>query len=165
MKTPSFKKLAVITALVCSFAFAGWSVLRDFESEPYTSGLKVEKVVIETRAGKRHVFKLEVAETPIDIEIGLMHRTSMPADRGIIFLMGKEPRATSFWMKNTLIPLDMIFIGPRGDIINIHHNAAPESLSSVPSGGPVTAVIEINGGLSKELEITPGDRVIHSYFE
>lgn len=165
MRRLSPKKLAVIAVILCSLAFAGWSVLRDFKSEPYASGLKVEKVVIETRAKKRHVFNLEVAETPIDIEIGLMHRKSMPADHGMIFLMGREPRATSFWMKNTLIPLDMLFVGPQGDIINIHHNATPESLSSVPSGGPVTAVIELNGGLARELEIAPGDKVLYSYFE
>lgn len=165
MRKPSLKKIAVITVIVGSLAFAGWSVLRDQKSEAYTSGLKVEKVVIETGSKKQHVFHLEVAETPIDIEIGLMHRTSMPADRGMIFLMGKEPRTTRFWMKNTLMPLDMIFIGQQGDIINIHHSATPQSLNFVPSGGPVTAVIELNGGMSKELGIVPGDKVIYSYFE
>lgn len=121
--------------------------------------------MIETQSGKKHIFFVEIAERGVDTEIGLMHRQSLPLDQGMMFLLGREPVATAFWMKNTLIPLDMLFVGAAGIIMHIHANAEPQSLESISSGYPVTAVIEINGGLAVEKGIRAGDRVLHPYFE
>lgn len=134
------------------------------DDDYYKSGLPIEKAVVMKQDGSRHVFKLEIAAKPIDIEIGLMHRKYMPKDHGMMFQMGREPRVISFWMKNTLIPLDMLFVGADGTIANIHHNATPLSLTGIPSQLPITAVIELNGGRANETGIKIGDRVLHPYF-
>jgi uncharacterized membrane protein (UPF0127 family) len=81
----------------------------------------------------------------------------------MLFEMGQEA-ITSFWMKNTLIPLDMLFIAKNGEIKTIHENAEPKSLTGISSEVPVYAVLEINGGRAKALGIKRGDQVIHPYF-
>lgn len=116
-----------------------------------------EKLTIVTTAGDRHIFKVEIARTPEEIERGLMFRDSMPMDEGMLFLF-EEAREAMFWMKNTLIPLDMVFIAPDGKIIKIHENALPHSLDHVSSEGAVIAVLEINGGRAAALGIKAGDR-------
>ncbi len=118
---------------------------------------------IETAAGARYRFAVELAVTPDQQARGLMHREEMAADAGMLFVF--EPlRPVSFWMKNTLISLDMLFIGADGRIVNIGERTEPLSTDSVPSDGPVRAVLEINGGLSDMLGIRPGDRVVHPAF-
>jgi hypothetical protein len=152
-------------AMLIAVALYGVIQSSQFSSPDTASGLRVEEVIIQTAAGQQHRFNMEVAEKPIDIQIGLMHRTDMADDAGMIFLMGKSPQMTSFWMKNTLIPLDMIFVAADGRIAHIHENAVPQDLTSISSRYPVTAVIEINGGLSAKLGIRVGDRVKYSYFK
>ena len=100
----------------------------------------------------------------MDLEIGLMYRKTMPEDNGMLFLLSAEPKETAFWMKNTLIPLDMLFIARDCTIVNIHAGAEPLSLTPIPSGQPVTAVIELNGGRAQALGIKAGDKVIAPYF-
>ncbi len=107
---------------------------------------------------KSHRFLVEVARTPEQQARGLMHRQSLAPDRGMIFPRA-QPEPASFWMKNTLIPLDMIFIRADGTIARIAENTAPLSLEPVPSFEPVSAVLEIAGGRAAELGIKPGDRV------
>jgi len=148
-------------AALCA-ALAYYSLGRD--DDYYQSGLPIEKAVVMKQDGGQHAFKLEIAAKPIDIEIGLMHRKYMPKNHGMMFQLGKTPRHISFWMKNTLIPLDMLFVAADGSIANIHHNAVPQSLTGIPSQMPVTAVIEINGGRAAETGIKIGDRVLHPYF-
>ena len=118
---------------------------------------------IETEAGGRYRFEIELAVTPEEQARGLMHREEMAADAGMLFLF--EPvRPVSFWMKNTLISLDMLFVGADGRIVNIGERTEPLSTASVPSDGPVRAVLEINGGLSAMLGIRPGDKIDHPAF-
>ena len=118
---------------------------------------------IETEAGGRYRFEIELAVTPEEQARGLMHREEMAADAGMLFLF--EPvRPVSFWMKNTLISLDMLFVDAEGRIVNIGARTEPLSTASVPSDGPVRAVLEINGGLSAMLGIRPGDKVVHDAF-
>lgn len=124
-----------------------------------------ETLVIETRSGAKHSFEIEVADTPQKQAIGLMYRKQMDADHGMLFLMSREPKETAFWMKNTYIPLDMLFIGADGRIEHIRENTVPLDLTPVPSGVPVTAVLELNGGRTAALGIAEGDRVIHYYFQ
>ncbi|MAZ76889.1 MAG: hypothetical protein CMH31_06280 [Micavibrio sp.] len=92
-----------------------------------------------------------------------MHRTTLAENAGMLFYFGAEqPR--SFWMKNTLIPLDLIFVKLDGTIHHIHENAIPKDETPLPSQGNVGAVLEINGGLSKKLGIKPGDTIKHQFF-
>jgi uncharacterized membrane protein (UPF0127 family) len=114
------------------------------------------KVVISTREGREAVFQVEVADTPAKRELGLQYRKDLAADRGMIFLF-PAPSVQSFWMKNTPLPLDMIFIGSDRKIVGIVEQTVPFSLDprSVPAASQF--VLEINGGLSKRLGISAGD--------
>lgn len=121
------------------------------------SGLQVIPLTV-THGDRVHAFRVEVARTAEEQARGLMFRASMGADEGMIFPMN-PPRGAAFWMKNTVIPLDLIFIGPDRRIANIAANAVPYSLESLPSVGPVIGVLELNGGRAAQLGITAGDRV------
>ena len=119
----------------------------------------LEQVHLTIQSGRRrHKFIVEVAQTPEEQSKGLMFRQSLAPDRGMIFPFG-EARPAGFWMKDTLIPLDMIWIGPDRRISGIAENTVPMSLETVPSPGPVIAVLEIAGGRSAELGIKVGDNV------
>lgn len=121
------------------------------------SGLEQVPLTI-TSGGETHRFTVEVAKTPEEQAMGLMYRTKLAPDRGMIFPFD-PPRDASFWMRNTLIPLDMIFVRADGSIANIAANTVPHSEEPVRSDGPVKAVLEIPGGRSAELGIEPGDMV------
>ena len=110
-----------------------------------------------------HRFKVEFAETPAQMMQGLMFRTSLGPDAGMLFDY-KTPIVATMWMRNTLIPLDMLFVDTQGRIINIHERAVPQSLDVIAAAGPVRAVIELNGGTAARLGIAPGDQVKHSIF-
>jgi uncharacterized membrane protein (UPF0127 family) len=103
-------------------------------------------------------FTVWLANTPARQSQGLMFVRSLPAMRGMLFVH-ESPRQISMWMKNTYIPLDMLFIKADGTIDSIAERTTPLSEKSVPSKGPVRFVLEINGGLSDELGIEPGDKV------
>lgn len=118
-----------------------------------------ECVIIETRSGAA-VFLVEVADTPEAMSRGLMWRTSLREDHGMLFVYD-PPGHASFWMKNTLIPLDMVFIAVDGRVHRIAYNARPLSLESIPSGIPVRAVLEIAAGVADKLGVRSGDRVHH----
>ncbi len=104
-----------------------------------------------------------MAVTPQERSRGLMERRELAADAGMLFDYGNE-RFVSFWMKNTLIPLDMLFIKSDGRIARIAERTTPLSLVAVPSGEAVRAVLEVNGGTADRLGIAPGDRVVHPIF-
>ena len=108
-------------------------------------------------------FTVEVADDPAEQAQGLMNRTELAMAAGMYFV-NERPRRTSFWMRNTLLPLDMIFIKPNGTIAHIHDSAQPLDETPVSGGQGNLAVLEINGGLSKKLGIAPGDVVQHTAF-
>ena len=110
-----------------------------------------------------HRFTVEVAETPEQMEQGLMFRRTMAPDAGMLFDY-KAPTVATMWMRNTLIPLDMLFVDAQGRIVNIHQRAVPQSLDVIAAGAPVRAVIELNGGTAARLGIAPGDQVQHPIF-
>jgi uncharacterized membrane protein (UPF0127 family) len=122
-----------------------------------SAGLEQVPLTIES-SGKIHRFIVEIAETGEQQAQGLMFRKSLAPDRGMVFPRD-PPGDASFWMKNTLIPLDIIFIRPDGTIARIAENTVPMSLDPVPSLEPVGAVLEIAGGRSAELGIRAGDKV------
>src|SRR5436190_21290185 len=110
-----------------------------------------------------HKFTVELATTPDQMEQGLMFRQSLAADAGMLFDY-RAPAMAAMWMKNTLIPLDMLFVDERGRIINIHERAVPGSLDPIAAAAPARAVIELNGGTTAHLGIKPGDRVMFPIF-
>jgi hypothetical protein len=126
--------------------------------------LPKEELVIVGSNGKEHVFSVEMALTPAQQEIGLMARTSVPADGGMLFDMGSPPERSRFWMCNTVVSLDMVFIKPDGTIDSIAQNAAPFSLAEVASDGPVRATLELAAGTAARLGIRVGDTVRQRIF-
>lgn len=120
-------------------------------------------VMIETASGGVHRFEVELAISPADQQRGLMFRESLPETGGMLFLYERCMPAT-YWMKNTLIPLDMIFIEADGRIARIAEMTEPESLALHESGVPVNGVLEIRGGLTRRLGIAEGDHVRHPWF-
>jgi uncharacterized membrane protein (UPF0127 family) len=121
------------------------------------TGLRQVPLTIRTASGV-HRFTVEVAETPEQQARGLMYRRSLPDSRGMIFPYD-TPQVVGFWMKNTLIPLDIIFVRADGRIARIAANTTPHSLEPVQSGEPVATVLEVRGGLAAELGIREGDLV------
>ncbi|MGX7953652.1 DUF192 domain-containing protein [Tsuneonella sp. HG249] len=121
------------------------------------SGLRVIPLTVTTDSGK-HAFRVEVAATAAEQAQGLMFRTEMGRDEGMIFPRN-PPDIASFWMKNTPLPLDIIFIGTDRKVINVAANTVPYSLEPVGARGLTAAVLELNAGRAAELGIGPGTRV------
>jgi uncharacterized membrane protein (UPF0127 family) len=154
---------------ICVFAAAMVAALTGCRAEapartdfpPATvSPAGLDLVPLEIRSGSRvHRFTVEVARTPDQQAQGLMYRTALGPREGMIFPF-PSPRPASFWMKNTLIPLDMIFIRADGSIARVAANTVPLSLESVAVGEPVAAVLELAGGRAQALGIREGDRVL-----
>jgi uncharacterized membrane protein (UPF0127 family) len=125
--------------------------------------LALEPLTIETKGGS-FVMNVEQAITPESIEKGLMFRQELPLNQGMLFVF-QSPRQPSFWMKNTLIPLDMIFIDSDGKIVDMYPEAEPHSLKYiVPRSAEVKAVLEVPGGTIKRLSIVVGDQIHHQVF-
>jgi uncharacterized membrane protein (UPF0127 family) len=127
------------------------------------AGPAAEVARIVTSTGE-HVFKVEVAETPKSRARGLMFRKSMPADRGMLFDF-KVEGPVSMWMKNTYIPLDMVFIGRDGRVVGVAADAEPLSERIISSPAPAYAVLELNAGVARRISLAPGDRVRHHMFD
>ncbi len=110
-----------------------------------------------------HKFSVEMALTVAERAQGLMYRTELPEGQGMLFDFRQE-QELSFWMKNTYIPLDIIFIRADGRILRIAENTTPRSEALVSSRGPARAVLEVIGGTARKLGIAPGDQVAHPIF-
>jgi len=108
-------------------------------------------------------FSVEIADDAEERARGLMYRESMPASSGMLFVY-PEAQRVAFWMENTLIPLDMIFLGPRGRVLRVHENARPLDRTPIDGGEGVLAVLEINGGLAQRLGIAPGSEMRNPAF-
>jgi uncharacterized membrane protein (UPF0127 family) len=152
--------LAVTLGLIV--AGAAPALAQDDPTGPQPT-LPKQPLTIVDDSGQKHAFQVEMATTPQEQETGLMFRTVVPADGGMLFLF-PTVQPEPFWMKNTLVPLDMVFINPDGTIRAIAENTVPESLAPVDSGGPVLAVLELQGGLTAKENISVGDRVIAAPF-
>jgi hypothetical protein len=123
----------------------------------------LQTVEIATKSGV-HIFSVEVVDNDTDRAKGLMYRKELPEGKGMLFDFKRE-QDVSFWMENTYIPLDMLFIRADGRILRIQENAEPLSQKMIPSGGPVLAVLEVIGGTARKLGIAPGDRVAAPIFK
>ena len=151
---------AIAVALVACSPGAGDAAPQSSQAAPVVhpvSGLRVIPLKV-TSGSKVHNFRVELARTPQEQAKGLMFRTTMGPDEGMIFPFD-PPRGASFWMRNTLISLDLIFVAPDGRISNIAANAVPYDETPLYSAGEAKAVLELNGGRAAELGIKPGDRV------
>ena len=117
------------------------------------------KLVLHSSTGD-YSFNVEVVDTPESRAQGLMYRQELADDAGMLFdFKGEQP--VSFWMRNTFIPLDMIFVDAKGVVKNIHVNARPHDPTGIPSDGPVQFVLEIPGGRSVEIGLKAGDTMDH----
>jgi uncharacterized membrane protein (UPF0127 family) len=122
----------------------------------------VQPLEIVTRNGVQ-VFSVEMATTEQEKETGLMYRKELPDGKGMLFDFSPEQQV-SMWMKNTYIPLDMIFIRADGRILRIAENTEPQSTRIISSGGLAKGVLEVIGGTARKYGIEPGDRVAHPLF-
>jgi uncharacterized membrane protein (UPF0127 family) len=123
------------------------------------TGLPIVPLSITTADGMRHSYRVEVAQTSEQQAHGMMFRTGVPAGTGMLFPM-QPPRAAGFWMENTLVSLDLLFIGADGRIRNIAADAVPRSRAQLLSVGPVAAVLELAGGEAARIGAQPGDMVV-----
>jgi uncharacterized protein len=126
------------------------------------AAMKTDTLVVVTAAGERTI-TVELAQSPDEMALGLMYRTSLAEGQGMLFPSPAE-REVSMWMRNTYIPLDMIFIRANGMIHRIETMTEPLSEAIVSSNGPVLAVLELAGGGAARLGIKPGDQVRHPIF-
>lgn len=155
-------KLSRLLAVVCGMVlFASVILAPPVTAQPQPT-LPQSDLVITTAKGPQK-FKVELADNDASRSRGMMFRTSMAPDAGMLFDFKNEQMA-SFWMRNTLLPLDMLFIKADGTILNIHQRAIPHDESGINSTGPVRAVLEVNGGTASRLGIKPGDKVQHAIF-
>ncbi len=132
------------------------------DAAPPIAEFRHDDLTIRTGGGV-YFFTIELARTPAEQEQGLMHRDSLDPARGMLFIM-PEDSVMRMWMKDTLIPLDMLFIDRHGKIVYIAANATPESEAIITAGRPVRAVLELAGGVAELRGIHVGDHVVHSYF-
>ena len=114
--------------------------------------------------GRHHPMAVEMAVTPEQLSQGLMFRKSLPADTGMLFDFGR-PRQVSMWMKNTLIPLDMLFMDRAGRVIHVEEYTIPGNLQPLGPSDPVLGVLEVPAGTVRRLGLKSGDRVVHSLFD
>ena len=128
-----------------------------------TKGGELDSLEIATSTG-RHAFQVEIADNDATRERGLMDRRYMAPDHGMLFEFDRDEPAT-FWMKNTYIPLDMIFIARSGAVTRIVANAEPLSERAIPSGPPCMGVLELNGGAAARIGLKVGDKVRHPFFK
>lgn len=127
--------------------------------------MRVEPLTIDTAGGSEaRKFLVEVARSDQEKSVGLMFRTALADDAGMLFPYG-PPQAITMWMRNTYIPLDMLFIRADGTIARIEANTEPLSESIIDSGEPVSAVLELAGGAAVRLGIKAGDKVNHPFFK
>ena len=128
---------------------------------PVAQEITFEKGQVQVRSGRGRtfVFDVEIAKTPEQLAQGLMHRTELPATTGMLFIY-KPPRRIAMWMKNTQIPLDMLFAGRTGTVFYIKENAVPLSEDLIPAPGQVAYVLEVPAGTVKKLKLKAGDRLL-----
>ena len=129
----------------------------------FAASEKLESLVIRVD-GTEIKFNVEVARTPSQQEVGLMFRRSLPKDQGMLFIYPYQS-IVKMWMKNTFIPLDMVFINSEGIVKKIVERTVPLSLNVISSEETVIAVLELNGGTSNRIGLKRGDQVFHPYFK
>lgn len=161
-KKPALKKFGVIILLL---AVAIFFIINNFvtkESDPevryYTFKKEGELVFSDSLGNMKVKIDIEIADNEYKRQLGLMNRKSMDEHQGMLFIFN-ENTLRSFWMLNTLIPLDIIFVNPDKSIVNIHRNTTPLSQQSYPSTEPAIYVVEVVGGFCDKYNINAGDKI------
>lgn len=131
-------------------------------AQPLWAECAPDKVTITGDWGKAN-FTVQIADDPAERAQGLMFVERMPMLSGMLFVY-ERPQSVNFWMKNTLIALDMLFVSPEGRVLALHENAVPGDLTPIPGGDGVQMVLEINGGLAARLGVDVGDVLQHPSF-
>ena len=147
-------------ALVSVLLFAGTACAGS--NQPQLD-LPTESITIDSALGPQR-FKVQLATEWSEQETGLMYRKQMPPNEGMLFDF-HQPQMMSFWMKNTLIPLDIVFIRPDGRVLSIARNARPLDETTLPAGGTIRGVLEIAGGRAAQIGLMPGDPVLNGIFQ
>lgn len=161
-------RLALATLLACAVLLAAPAPARadsardDARLHAPLDALPQSTVSIES-GGRSHAFRIWLAATPESREQGLMWIRKLAPDRGMLFLFD-APQLVSFWMKNTYISLDLLFVAPDGRVIRIAEHAKPLSLETIDSMGTVRGVLEVRAGTARRLGLKPGDRLVHPAF-
>lgn len=152
--------MSVLSALASAWKAAAISILLISSVSPASAQEKFssEKLTVQTADGKSHEFTAELATNDGQRQQGLMFRKSMEPDHGMLFDFGTD-RDVSMWMRNTFIPLDMVFIAKDGQVTHVHRNAVPHSEDIISSRGAVRYVLELNGGVTRKLGIESGATV------
>lgn len=158
--------LALASVLVTGLGYGSLAMAQDAEHSITKAQPELAKqpLTIITKDGQKHQFSVEIAKTPKEQEIGEMFRTNIPENGGMLFIW-PAIQASSMWMKNTIVPLDMVFIDDSHHIQAIEENTVPYSLAPISSHGPVSATLELKGGITAKLGITVGDKVESPAFE
>ena len=146
--------IACVLILAAGVPSKAQSILQRFDVEP---------LVLELADGSRYDIQAEIAKTYEQKAQGLMCRRKLDQYAGMLFIYDGEAER-SMWMKNTFIPLDMLFIDKAGYVVSLSERAVPGSLATISSGVPAAAVLELNSGMVQKLGIQPGDRIIHEAF-
>ncbi|SFI51395.1 hypothetical protein SAMN02799626_00003 [Caulobacter sp. UNC279MFTsu5.1] len=154
--------LALVSGTLAASPAQAWQARPKPAAVAVTPSSKLDTVEILTSRGRVR-FTVELAVTKAEQERGLMFRKALAPDRGMLFPYNPPQRA-AFWMKNTLIPLDILYIAPDGRVLSIARNAVPHDETPLPSGGVIRGVLEIPGGRAAQLGILPGDRVLNKIF-
>jgi len=149
--------------LAAALMVAGFAHAQDDDPTGPQPKLPTEQLTIISDDGKSQVFTVEVAETAQQQDTGLMFRQVVPADTGMLFPW-PQPQVSEMWMKNTIAPLDMVFIGADGTVKAIAENTVPYSLRTISSGVPVLATLELQAGITAAEDINVGDKVIAKQF-
>lgn len=158
IRSKAFLLIAALAVMVPAFCAVAVELF-----EPHIPKDMAKTIIIVNQKGEKHDFNVEFALDKEQQAKGLMFVTDMPLASGMLFVF-RAAQEHTFWMKDTLIPLDMIFIEGDGKIQHIHSMAKPQDLSRITSGKPSKAVLEINGGLADKLGIEAGDVVYHEVF-
>jgi uncharacterized membrane protein (UPF0127 family) len=157
VSTPTALRIAV--AMLLGLAAVTPARAQDRDTILPLSAFPREKIAVETRSARRHVFEAWRADTGRTLAQGLMFVKSLRPDQAMIFVY-QPPQHVAMWMKNTLVPLDMLFVDEYGCVVRVQRDARPGSLDTIQSGEPVELVVELAGGTAKTLGLAAGDRVV-----
>jgi hypothetical protein len=150
--------MAALAVMLLSAAGSPVVTAQERESLLPLSAFPRERIAIETRSARRHTFDAWRADTPQARAQGLMFVRSLQPEQAMIFVY-TPPQHVGMWMKNTLIPLDMLFVDAHGCVVKVHEQAEPGALETIASDDPVVLVVELAGGVASSLGLRAGDRV------
>jgi uncharacterized membrane protein (UPF0127 family) len=151
--------VAALAAMLLSAAGSPGATAQEHESILPLSAFPRERIAIETRSARRHTFDAWRADTPQTRAQGLMFVRSLRPEQAMIFVYW-SPQHVGMWMKNTLIPLDMLFVDGDGCVVKVHERAEPGALETIASEAPIVLVVELAGGVASNLGLRAGDRVV-----